>query len=425
MCLQRLVVAVLAFASASAAARDVSLAEAERLFAQRNRELQSAQRAVEGADADRISAAARPNPNMFMNATQFGNLYPRGYDASRLDRRFDIVLGLSQTFERGGKRELRTTVADANAGAARRDRDEVRRQQLFGLRAAYYDLVLAQERVRIASQTVASFGKTVDALALRLKAGDIARSEVARIHVDALRAENDARAARAEREKAQAALAYLIGLEREAGAIVAMDAWPAAVAVAAPADLERIVGERPDVASAQLRLKAAEARRELARASRTRDVSGSVQVERAPWYPLAGPTSATTFGFGVSVPLFTNYYFEGEIRRAEVEVDAARENLDRARALALGEISRSRAELDSAIERVRRFQDVLLKEAQTAAAAAEFAYSHGAAGVMDLLDSRRQLYGTQLEAIAAQADYAKALAAWRASQSTVGMLGSR
>ena len=133
---------------------------------------------------------------------------------------------------------------------------------------------LVRPVVRVAGETVASFEKTVDALALRLKAGDIARSEVARIRVDALRAENDARAARTEREKAQVALAYLIGLEREASAITAKDASPEAVPVAAPADLERIVGERPDVASAQLRLKAAEARRELARASRTRDGDG-------------------------------------------------------------------------------------------------------------------------------------------------------
>ena len=52
---------------------------------------------------------------------------------------------------------------------------------------------------------------------------------------------------------------------------------------------------------------------------------------------------------------------------------------------------------------------------------AEFAYSRGAIGVMDLLDSRRQLYATRLEASASQADYAKSLAAWQAAVAVAEM----
>jgi len=58
---------------------------------------------------------------------------------------------------------------------------------------------------------------------------------------------------------------------------------------------------------------------------------------------------------------------------------------------------------------------VLLAEAQKAAEGAEFAYSRGAIGVMDLLDARRQLYATRLEASGAQADYAKSFAVWQAA----------
>jgi cobalt-zinc-cadmium efflux system outer membrane protein len=171
------------------------------------------------------------------------------------------------------------------------------------------------------------------------------------------------------------------------------------------------------VAAARARLQAAEKRRELARSLRTRDISASVQMEHVPWNPLANPTAVNTFGFGLSIPLFTNYYYEGEIARAEADLDAARTNLERTKALAMGEIESSRADLDSAIDRVRRFKEDLLKQAQKAADGAEFAYGQGAIGVMDLLDSRRQLYITRLDASAAQADYAKALAAWRASVS--------
>ena len=396
----------------------LTLKQAERLFLEHSRELRLAQNAIAAAAADQISAAARPNPNLFINATQFGNLYPSGYDASRLDRRADIVVGLNRTFERGGKRELRMAVASSNERASRYDLGDLQRAQKAVLHSAYYDLVLTQERVRITDLTSASFRKTLDAVALRLRAGDIAPSDVARIQVDALRAENDARTARAEREKAQTALAYLIGLEARARSIEAADGRPAIEDAAAQIDIEKILEARPDLAAAQARVRAAEEKRELARASRTRDVTGSVQFEHVPWNPLANPTAVNTFGFGLSIPLFTNYYFEGEIRRAEVELEAARMNLEKIRALALGEIESSRAELESAIDRVRRFDGALLGQAQKAADAAEFAYANGAIGVMDLLDSRRQLYLTRLEASSAQADYGRSLAAWRAAIET-------
>ena len=161
---------------------------------------------------------------------------------------------------------------------------------------------------------------------------------------------------------------------------------------------------------------AAEKQRELARAQRTRDITAGVSYEH---FPNDG--SNNTLGVSISIPLFTNYYFEGEIRRAEVGLQAAQDNLERVRALARGEIARARADLDAAQERVARFQDVLLREAQKAADAAEFAYSKGALGVMDLLDARRTLRATRIEATIAQADYAKSLTAWQAAITPAAM----
>ncbi len=407
---------VLMFSSRETFAQEMlTLRQAERLFVEHSRELLLAKMAVDAAEADQLSAAARPNPNLFINATQFGNLYPQGYNYSRLDRRADIVFGLNRTFERGEKRELRMAVASSNEQASRHDLSDAQRAQKVVLHSAYYDLVLAQQKGHITELTLASFRKTLEAAALRLKAGDISSWDVGRIQVDALRAENNAREARAERERAQTALAYLTGLEARAREIEAMDGPAEIEDVASGLDLEKILNSRPDVSAAKARVQAAEEKRRLALALRTRDVTGAVQFEHVPWNPLANPTAVNTVGFGISIPLFTDYHFEGEIQRAEVDLDTARTILERVRALALGEIQSSRTDLESAINRVRRFDSSLLKEAQMVADSAEFAYSRGAIGVMDLLDSRRQLYLTSLEASTARADYAKSLAAWRAA----------
>ena len=387
----------------------LTLRSAESYFVARNRELQLGQRLIEGAQADRLAAAQRPNPNVSLNASPLNPHSGIGSGDWR-DRQIGTIVGVQQLFERGGKRELRMELADQNILASRGDYAEIQRQQKVALHTAYYDLVAAQEKLRISSETAALYEKTIEAVERRLKAGDIARTDVARIRVDALRAQNDARTAQAEREKARAMLAYIIGAEREAERINAIDSWPEPGAAAPALEIDAALAGRADVRAAQARVAAADKNRELARASRTRDITGSAQFQHFP-----GDFSNNTFGFGVSVPLFINYNFEGEIRRAETELQIARENFERVRALALGEIDKSRADLDAARERVRRFRDGLLAEAQKAADGAEFAYSRGAIGVMDLLDARRQLYATRLEASGARTDYAKSLAAWEAA----------
>lgn len=389
----------------------LTLRAAETLFLERNRELLTARRAIEGAEADVITAGARPNPTLLFSTNSISRSLGSG---SLLDKRIDTTVGVTQLFERGNKAGLRTDAARSVVTAVRSDERDVERTQRVALHGAYYDLLQAQDKLRIATDTAALFQKSIDALTLRLKAGDVAAVDVSRMTVDALRARNDARGAQADVEKSQSALAYLIGVDRDAARLRAADNWPALVKI----DLQTtdaIVDTRPDVQAAQARVAAADRNRELARALRTRDITAGVQVERFP-----GNDPRNSAGINVSVPLFTRYYFDGEIRRAESDFAAAQEGLQRVRALAAAELRKAASDVASSAERVQRLREVLLAAAEKAAQGAEFAYSRGAIGVMDVLDARRQLTATRLEAAAVQADYAKALAAWQAAASGFG-----
>jgi len=122
-----------------------------------------------------------------------------------------------------------------------------------------------------------------------------------------------------------------------------------------------------------------------------------------------------TIGATVTIPLFTNYEYQGEIARAQVDLNAAQEAKEQARAAALSEVERANADLQASTEKLKRFDAQILTEAQKAADAAEFAYNHGATGITDLLDSRRVLKALQLDAVSVRADFAKSLAAWRAA----------
>ena len=390
-------------------ARDLTLAQVEDLVAHNNRELLAARRALESADAQTAIAGARPNATFSVNSTSIAS----GTQGA------DTVFRIDQPFERGDKRALRLDAASGLRRAAQRDSLDVLRQQLAAARAAYFDLKQAEERSRVLEETAELFGGTLRAAQARLKAGDLAAADVAKVEVDQGRAQNDARAARADLARAQLALAYLIGEESAAAELNASDAWPA-LQRADAAVLAEAVEARPDVQAAKARVEAAERLRDLARAQRTRDITLGAQYEHFP-----GTNPVNSVGFGVSVPLFTGYDFSGDIRKAEVERYAALDQLERVRAVAMGELRRAASDLDSAADRMERFDSSLLGAASRSAEAVEFAFRRGASSVLEVLDARRTLRAVRLEALAARTEHAKAYAAWRAAQTTAEMLEAK
>ena len=382
----------------------LTLAETETLWQEHNRELQLARTAVAGAEADLLTAGQLPNPQVSLNITQISPW--SGYGAGPWkDKKMDNVLRVDQLVERGGKRDLRVKGADARLDASRRDLDDTGRQQLLSLQQNYYDLHLAQEKRRLAGELAANYDRSLDSGRLRLKAGDISQVELARLQIDKSRADNEARQTQAELEQAQVALAYLIGREREAAQLLATDDWPPlGDHKLKRGDLE----QRPDVAAARLRVVAAEAARDLAKAQKTRDVTVGLQYEHN---MQSEPTNS--YGFGVSVPLFIFHEYEGDIARAEADLTAARLLYERTLAQAVGSSDQAASALRSAEERLRRLETGLLADAERVAKAAELAYTRGAMNLMDLLDARRTLRQIQIETATAHADHAKALAAWR------------
>jgi len=396
-------------AQAEPAALDaLTLPQAETLLLSHNREIQAAQRMVEGLRADGLSAAQRPNPTLSVGTSSI-NL-DRNSPGKLWDKQMDSVFRLDQTIERGSKRELRIKAAETAVKAGQADAADTVRQQRLALASSYYDLLLAQEREDINRQTAQLYGKSVTASELRLKVGDISPTELARLQVEAYRADNDARQAQADREKARIVLAYLMGEERRAEQIRALGPWPETRPEKA-GEIENMLSRRADVKAAQTRVELADAKRAQARALLTRDISVGVQYEHYP------PDARNTVGVGISFPLFANYQYQGEIQRAESDYSAALEDMERVRAQALTEINKTRADLDAAAERLNRYRAELATKAEKTATAAEFAYSRGALSLLDLLDARRTLKAIQLEAASARSDYAKALATGQTKES--------
>lgn len=396
--------------AAPAVAAPLTHAEAMRLMLEHNRQVGLARRALDVAASEIPRVDVLPNPTV---SAQLSNTQAREYRVRDSDR----ILRIEQLFERGGKRELRAGVARAGEQAARMELADVTRQQRAALAGAYYDLLGAQQLLRIAQQNADGYARLVDAAERRLRAGDIASVDVARLRVEASRAANDARAAQGALADARVTLAAVLGLESQAARLQAVDDFPALDAPdpslpPSPERIEDALRARPDVAAARARVEAFARARTLAEQLRTRDVTIGVQAERAPSY------GGTVLGISASIPLFVNNDYRGDIQRAHAEHAQALEDEQRVRGAVVADIDRTAAQVSTALDRARRIAQDALPDAQRAAEGIEFAFARGAATLTDLFDARRQLAAVQAESIRARADFARTLVAYREALAT-------
>lgn len=377
-----------------------------------NRDVQVALRAAQGVRADIRTAGQRPNPTL---STGVGQYSPSvGWGAGGLlDKQVDWLARWDQTLERGNKRELRVESARHASAAAQWGVADTLRQQQLNLAQAWIDLWGAQERVRLQREIAALYQRTLDAARLRLKAGDIAAAEVSRIDLDVQRAEGERIGARAELSRARSVVAALLALEGEAEGLTAATPWPRSNATTA-ASLDPGSADRPDLQAARAQQSAAEARTRLARSLQTRDVSVGLQLER--YAPQAG--YGWLYGAYVSFPIFAFHRHEGEIARAEADLDVAGAERRRIEQLARANQQRLAQARWLARERRERIENDALPLAEKVAASADLAYRRGAGSVLELLDALRQLRALQLEALGARLDEDRADAASRAEMLT-------
>lgn len=401
----------------------LTLAQARQDALRCNRDIIAARRGEEASQADIQIASQRPNPVLSVGVQ---NINPHaGVGSGNLrSKTVDSTFRIDQLIETANKGNLRKDAAQKASVAAGEALQAVVAQQTGAVEQAFYDAVVSQERVQVLTETVALYTRTQQANETRLKAGDVSRADVTKLQLDNLRAQNDMRQAMADHMRDKAQLAQAMGVPGTLADNRLVADWPSLDEPTPPVDLE-IAQRRPDVTAAEARLAAAASARDLARAGRVPDVTVGAQYEHYPISETNTNGSGNSYGVFVSIPLFVRHSNGGEARRAEVDYYAALDDRNRVLLEAQNEVERLRNQLEAARLSLRQMRESVVPAAESVAGSAEFAYTKGATGVLDLLDARRALRQTRLDATNAQGEYAKALSAYRtALQSTTTPVSS-
>ncbi len=388
--------------------QSISIEQALSAGAQANIDLTSARNAARIAQAGLQSADTAPNPTFSVNIVSFR---PNRLGRLAADRISDDIIRIDLPIERGGKRRARVSAAQAGLQAASADIADTGRQVKGQIINAFYDLMASERRLTLFSTIADSYRASQVLGDRRLRAGAISGGDLARQRVETLRAQSALSQSQNERRNAQLSLAVLIGRERDAARLETTGDWPTP-ALAELFDADLLADRRPDVLAAFARVEQAQRQLDGAHALRHPDVTAGVQLENDP------NGVGSSIGFGVSIPIPVRNRYRGEVMAATTGVGQAEALAAKARAVALAEIQIARSALETATSRRLEFDAQQLPAARKAAQTAEFSYSEGALGLLDLLDARRTLQSVELASIDAHNDEANALARVQAAESS-------
>ena len=378
----------------------------------RNLGVQQAQRSLDASRADVLSANHAPLPNLTLKAASIDLQNGLGASSGNPvnDWRVDKSIGIDVVWERGNKRALRTQTSEQMVSAAQADVQEAQAQQQIRAAVAFFDWAASQQREVLMQSMAQSAQQLHQATQQRLKAGDVSEQDADRIAIEWSKAQGDVAQAQSEKIRSALVLQQLTSLPGPVHGWQAQVSRPSATPAGAldmsAAQLQAWVQTRSDVVAAQQRWLAARSALELAQSLKKKDITWGGAYDHYP------PNSNSLVELRVQIPLHWGYGFEGEIGRATAQLQQAEVALERARIAAQTDISDAAQVLRHAQERLQWFEAQILPRAQKIASQADYAYQKGALSLTDLIEARRTLRSTQMDALSARTEHAKAHTQW-------------
>jgi len=430
----------------------LTMADAEGLLLERNLAVVASRRGVDIARAQRLVADTSPPGSLGYSQTA-GQVNEGGRFRSYNGERFisplnNASVNLTFTVERGGKRELRTRLAEEQISVAEAQVLDALRGQLFALRTAFVQGLQARANLQVALANRNSLNGTEGLLARQVRDGAIPESDLLRFQASRLPFEQDLANAAQSYAAAVAQVAAQLGQDAtRTGEAASRGGGRDPVAailtgmaydlrgnfgVAPPLDLTRetlaqALPNRPDVLAAGRNVGAADANARLAEAARSRDitVSGSVnRTELSQDLPdTRRPLRANdTLAVGVSIPIFTSRITEGNVAVANAQRGQAVAQAQGALALAQADLATAWASYVQARALLDLTTGNALRRAEEAYRSTEAAYQAGGRTLLDTLDALRTLNQTRVAANAARAAYVAALAGLEQASGVSGLV---
>lgn len=372
-------------------AAPLTLESAQKMAFDANPELAAAQRELEAIAATVIQAQTRPNPEL-------AALVEDTRSATRT-----TTLQLNQPVELGGKRAARIDAAERGRDAARAELNAKRAEIRAAVTAAFFDTLVAQERLRLAQAGVELAQRATDAARRRVLAGKVSPIEETKARVTESGVRMELKLATSELATARKRLASIWGepaprFERVEGDPEALPPLPAR------ADLERRMDASPNLRRARIEVTRLLALAEVERSRRIPDLTVSLGTKRNNELGL----DQAVFGVSIPIPLFDRN--QGNLLEALRRADKARDELSATELRLSNELTQAFERLSVARSELESLKRDILPGAQSAYDAVLKGFELGKFSFLEVLDAQRTLFQAKSQGLRALVDVHRAAA---------------
>ena len=348
---------------------------------------------VDEMKAQEITAFLRPNPQFTFSAdgTQIAPDHGRWQPLAGTDYQPNV----SYLHERDGKRELRLKSAQEGTQIAQSQHQDLDRTLIFTLRSAFVQTLQAKTVLEMARQDLVYYDHIIQISRDRFNAGDIAQIDLDRIELLRVQYESEIQTAIVNLRTSKIQLLQLLNDRTPVEQFDVTGPFDFSDTLNPLEDFRKIaLDERPDLRAAIQSIEQADTNHKLAEAN------GSTDPTFGAWYTYNSsnnnPNGIQTLGLSVNIPLRIFDRNQGEKKRTEIDIGRNQQLTDAARAQVFSDVDSAYAEVESDIALLKPYKAKYNAQALRVRDTVTYAYQHGGASLMDLLNAQSDYRTVQL-----------------------------
>ena len=336
-------------------------------------------------EGKRIQAGLRPNPEAVLELENFAGTNEReGFED------VELTFALEQKIELGGKRRIRTEIADFNNKIAREKTIEEALRLISETEYAFIRTAIAKENVDLSERRLKLADETLDLVRKRVAAAISPEMQFIKAEIEKNRAEIEKRNAEAQYINTRNELASLLGMESGDELLVEEDL----TALPIPVDRQLLISSLQSAPQSRINefLKMrTRSSLDLARATGVPDPTVGLGIRQF----FDNDDTAMVALLSFPLPLFNRN--QGEVKSAMANISKT-DALTRANEISMLSNALNIWEtFNTRLDETNYYKNKIIPNAHKAYEQAEYGFNRGAFSFLDLLDAQRTLNEIQTD----------------------------
>jgi outer membrane protein TolC len=375
-----------------------TLSEIEQIALAENPEIHVASRKVSMAEAHVPTVGKLDDPQFMMRNWQVPLNKPWDLNAAQ------NMLMLGQSLPGPGKRTLQTSIAESDVTLAQDELESVRLRVRVEVRKAFFDLLLAQEEMRIHDQHVGIARQAIESARIKYTVGKVPQQDVLKAELAMTRLEEHIIRFERDAEVARVRMNTLVGRDPMTPIRVQGD-FGVGAELPAQKQLEHLsLVSRPDLLEAQAAADMSRKEETLAHKAYVPDFSVAGGYMLMP--SGSNPRNNYMFEGSVTLPWLNRRKHDAEINESIVKITEQDAEVAAMRNAAFGQIDEALDEALAAQRLARMYHDSLEPQSEATLHAAVIAYENNQTDLLDLLDSQMAVIDVNLAWLQSMGEFA-------------------